>query len=343
MRKLPEAKPENPYVIGEMACGHDGSIANALKIIEGVADAGGQAIQFQIWDWSTRVVDHHPAVETMKAVQFSPEQWHELASVVRNDFGALEIIGCVGENYAITLAIDLNVDAFKLHSSDLSNEHIVKGVAETGKRIDLSVGGSSPAEIEKALTWIAKTSSSDVWLMWGLQLFPTDVSSARIGFMRTLEAMFGVPVGYQDHCDGGSQAGFWLPAAALGQGCRIIEKHLTHDRSANGVDHEAALNPVEFGTFMNMVRDVTSGIGNPCVQPFSDGELRYRDYAKKSIVASRALNKDHCIELEDLNFLLSPARGLAPDQAYRLIGRTLNSNVGKHDLVTEENLKQGHQ
>ena len=67
----------------------------------------------------------------------------------------------------------MGVDAYKIHSSDLSNPYLVKYVAETGKRIDLSVGGSSIDEIQTALEWIRSTSDSEIWLMYGYQNFPT--------------------------------------------------------------------------------------------------------------------------------------------------------------------------
>jgi sialic acid synthase SpsE len=97
-----------------------------------------------------------------------------------------------------------------------------------------------------------------------------------------LRRLFDLPVGYQDHSDAGSEAAFWLPAAALGVGVQILEKHLTHDRSMKGADHEAALNPDEFARFVRMVREVEVALGDPRPRPFSCCQ-------KRNLVAARDL------------------------------------------------------
>lgn len=330
---------DSVYVIGEMACSHDGDPELAKTIIDAVATSGAQAIQFQIWKWDTRVVPHHAAVDTMKRVEISPDTWTDLKNYVRGTYPDLDIIGCVGEPFAISVAKQLDVDGYKLHASDLSNEHIVKSVAETGKRIDLSVGGSSIQEIETALEWIKNTSSSEVWLMFGLQLFPTEPAHARLAYMMSLARLFDLPIGYQDHCEGGSDAGFWLPAAALGMGCRILEKHITHDRSLRGVDHEAALNPDEFAAFMQMVETVSAGIGNEAHRPFNEAELKYRKYAKKSLVLSDALEAGAVLSPANLTPRITPDTGYPPDLADELTGRTLKRSMKQFETIRAEDLE----
>ena len=125
--------------------------------------------------------------------------------------------------------------------------------------------------------------------MYGLQLFPTRTDATHLSYLLSLRNLFQLPVGYQDHSDGGSDAAFWLPAAAIGMGVDIVEKHITHDRSFKGIDYEAALNPDEFVRFMAMVREIDAAMGDPCPRPFSPEEMKYRKYCKKSIVAARDL------------------------------------------------------
>lgn len=327
------------YVIGEMASAHDGSTENAIRMIDAIGRSNANAVQFQIWQWDTRVTPNHPDAPTMERIQLTAEDWSGLASYVRDNYPNLEICGCVGEPYALTVANTINVDCYKLHSSDLSNESFVKSVAETGKRIDLSVGGSTISEVETALNWIAQTSDSNVWLMYGLQLFPTDPAVARLAYLMNLGRLFQLPVGYQDHSAGGDDPGYWLPATAIGMGCDIIEKHITHDRAKKGVDHQAALNPDEFEKFMTMVRTIESAIGSPEPCPFNEAELKYRKYAKKSLVATRTLDAGTILSEADITVLLSPDPGLSPQDQSIVIGKATRVAIEAYSPLKLEHLQ----
>ena len=61
----------------------------------------------------------------------------------------------------------------------------------------------------------------------------------------------------------------------------IIEKHITHDRSLKGVDHESALNPDEFAKFVKMVKTIDSAKGTNKPHSFSESEISYRGISKK--------------------------------------------------------------
>jgi len=50
-----------------------------------------------------------------------------------------------------------------------------------------------------------------------------------------LRGLFELPVGYQDHSAGGSEAGFWLPAAAVGMG---VDRFITNNKRDFGAQIE---------------------------------------------------------------------------------------------------------
>ena len=323
------------YVIAEMACSHEGDPALAKKIIDGAGKAGASAIQFQIWVLKEMMVAHHPSYEQVSKIELTRQEWMSLAEYVRERYPDMDIIACVYERSSVDFCEEIGVDAYKLHSADLSNPYLVRYVAQTGKRIDLSVGASTLDEIQTALEWIRETSDSEIWMMYGYQNFPTPTDAIHLRYMQKLKELFALPVGYQDHSDGDSQAAFWLPAAALGMEIRIQEKHITHDRSFKGIDHEAALNPDEFARFVEMVHLLDEAMGSPVPRPFSDEEMKYRKYSKKSLVASRDLPSGTKIQDTDLTFMRAEDLGLPPNQAYRLIGRTTQRDIPAQHLVTE--------
>jgi len=336
----PSSRPGSSiYIIAEMACSHEGDPALARKIIDGAGQAGADAIQFQIWKLREMMVPHHPHFEKVSKIELAQEQWADLASYVREHYPQMQIIACVYERSSVDFAERIGVDAYKIHSADLSNPYLVKYVASIGKRVDLSVGASTLDEIATAIEWIKATSKSQIWLMYGYQNFPTITDEVHLRYMMKLKQLFELPIGYQDHSDAETEAAFWLPAAALGIGVDILEKHITHDRSFKGVDHEAALNPDEFARFVQMVRTVEGAMGIPIPKPFSEEELKYRKYAKKSLVAKRDLVPGEMISDNDLTFMRADEMGLPPDQSARLIGKKTRRAIARYHLVREEDVE----
>ena len=321
-----------------MACSHEGDPALARTIIDAAGRAGADAVQFQIWRLDSTVVPQHRDYPRNKPLEMSQTVWAELAAFVRQRFPHMQIIACVQDHDSIDFCESIAVDAYKLHSSDLSNPPIVNHAAKTLRRIDLSVGGSTIDEIQQTLQRIRDAGNANIWLMYGLQLFPTPTSGVHLNYMRKLHDLFELPMGYQDHSPGGSDAAFWLSAAAIGMGVEAVEIHITHDRSKKGIDHEAAMNPDELARFVAMVREIdrAKGIGVP--RPFSPEELAYRTYCKKSLVASCTIPAGTRIAEGNLASLRFETPGLPPDQVGRLLGRTAKREIAAFELVREEDL-----
>jgi len=326
------------YLIAEMACSHDGQVELGKEIIDGAGRAGADAIQFQIWKLAKSLVPDHADYKFCSTLELSQTEWTELVEYVRANFPNMEIIGCVEEPDSVDFCECVGFDAYKLHTSELSNPEMIDAVAKTGKRIDLSVGASTLDEIQRALTRIRNKSEAEVWLMYGYQNFPTDPTKVNLHWLATLKKLFGLKVGYQDHTDADSEGAFWLPAASVGMGIDIQEKHITHDRSKKGCDHQAALNPDEFAAFAQMLTMLDGAKGDPLPRSFSADEEKYRKYAKKSLVASKDLDAGHVVIDSDLVAMRANELGVPPDEAEGIVGRKLKSAVEHYELVTGENL-----
>ncbi len=327
------------YIIAEMACSHEGDVVLGQSIIDAAGSAEANAIQFQVWSLSDMVVPHHPAYEMLSSIELSRDSWTNLFHYARKKFPEMEIIACVYERGSVDFCESLGIDAYKIHSADLSNPYLIKHIARTGKPIDLSVGASTLNEIQTAVEWIGSSSESPIWLMYGYQDFPTKTDDVHLRYMMNLKRLFGLPVGYQDHSDAETEASFWLPAVAVGMGIDVLEKHITHDRSLKGVDHEAALNPQEFSSFVGMVREIECALGVSTPKEFSKNEIEYRRSSKKSLVAARALDTGTILTEKDFIFMRAETLGVPPDKAHWLIGKKLKNPIAAFHLILYEDLE----
>jgi sialic acid synthase SpsE len=174
--------------------------------------------------------------------------------------------------------------------------------------------------------------------MYGYQDFPTRPDDVHLDYMMKLRDLFELPVGYQDHSAGGSQEAYWLPAAAVGAGADVVEKHITHNRSYEGIDHEAALNPGEFEEFTRMIRQVEAAKGKSVPRSFSEDEKAYRSSVKKSVVAQRDLPEGKTLTEEDLTFRRANQLGVFPDAVNELLGGTLKRSIDAFHLIQSTDL-----
>lgn len=326
------------YIIAEMACSHDGESALARKIIDGAGQAGANAIQLQIWSLVHMMTPYRHEYEMLKKIELSRDEWKEIVNYSRNHYPGMDIFSFIYEHNSIDFTESLGIDGYKLSSSDLSNPFMLDRVAATGKKINLSIGASTLTEIQTAIEQIRKVSQSNITLMYGYQNFPTSTKDIHLNYMVKLKELFELPIGYQDHCDAETEAAFWIPALSVGIGVSILEKHITHDRSFKGLDHESALNPGEFERFVSMVRELEFAKGISIPKPFSSDESKYRKFQKKSIVAAHNLKAGTQLQETDINFLRADELGFAPDKADKIIGKTIKRDISAYRIIREDDL-----
>ena len=321
-----------------MACAHEGDIVLAKVIIDAAAKAKADAIQLQIWSVTHMMSPKRKEYELLERIEFNQPEWIDLVNYSRDNHPHMKIFVCVYEHFSIDFIDSLGVDGYKLNSSDLSNPLVLEKVAKTGKPINLSVGASSISEIQFAVDTIQGLSQATITLMYGHQSFPTNPDNVHMRHMVKLKNLFELPLGYQDHCDADDESAFWLPAASLGMGVSVLEKHITHDRSLKGIDHESALNPDEFVKFVEMVRCIEAAKGIATPRTFTPEEIKYREFQKKSIVAAGPLSMGSVLKANDLAFLRAETLGMSPSQIDAVVGKTLTQDIAAFETITEDSL-----
>jgi sialic acid synthase SpsE len=323
------------FVIAEMACSHEGQANLAKRIIDASAAAKADAVQLQIWSLAHMMSPQRNEYSLLERIELSRDEWSDLVRYCRENHPEMQVYVCVYEHSTIDFIDSLGVDGYKLNSSDLSNPLVLEKVAATGKPINLSIGASTLGEVQAAVERIQKISSSKITLMYGHQSFPTKPENVHMGYMEKLRTLFELPVGYQDHCDADEESAFWLPAVSMGMGVDVLEKHITHDRSLKGIDHESALNPDEFEKFVEMVRTIDRAKGVSTPRAFPDDENKYREFQKKSIVAVRDLKPGTAITHDDLAFMRAETLGFSPDEIESIVGKVVKREVAAFQPISE--------
>ena len=308
------------YLVAETACAHQGRLETLLALVDAAADAGCDAIQFEMFDAPNNMVSHAPMFELISKLQLSTENWKAAFTHARRR--NLAIFGYVYDRPSLAVALELGPDALKLNASDLCNPELLDGVARSGLPFTLGVGAATLEEISQSLDYVLERGGDAVALMHGVQSFPTPPNRAQIGRIRLLRETFRALVGYADHTSGADPAAGWIDAAAIGAGACLLEKHviLDADAAADGVDRQAALSPNALRDYVARMRVASSAIGRSSPQPLMDYELTYRRFQRKVVVAARPIAKNSPLSQEDVIFLRHPEEGLPPFDLTEFLG-----------------------
>lgn len=348
-RTIDRAHP--PYIIAELGVNHDGSPDQLMALVGAAADANADAIKLQLFSAGDLLSDAASLAEYQKdAGEDDPramlrrlELPIEVASdaiSLAHDLG-LHAIATVFDLPLLPVADQLSLDAYKTASPDLVHKPLLEALIATGKPLIISTGAASREEVQRAVGWFAPARNR-MALLQCVSSYPTPPEHAAVAAVRDLADLFAGPVGYSDHTTAMDTG-----ALAVTLGARVLEKHLTPDRTLPGPDHAASIEPDELAEYVRLARAAFDGSWHadanderlgPPTKFLLPIEADVRQVARRSIVAARDLPANHVLTMDDLAFK-RPGGGLEPWQTDELLGKPLEFPVAAdraimpHDVI----------
>jgi N-acetylneuraminate synthase len=352
-------------IIAEAGVNHNGSIDIARKLIDAAADAGADVVKFQSFSADSlatsgarraryqidNMKDDGSQAEMLRALEIS-EQDHRLLYDHCAKRG-IAFLSTAFDFSSLNVLLSLNPKWIKIPSGDITFGPMLLRASQTRKRIILSTGMATIADIEDALAVIAYGLTFDampknfgeiraafalpetanmlkqyVTILHCVTMYPCPPDVVNLSAMDTIRHRFGLPVGYSDH-----SLGIAIPIAAVARGAVVIEKHLTLARSMPGPDHAASLEPDEFAAMVKGIREVEHAIGNGDKNP-TITELETRLVARRSLTAARQIRCGETIKFDDLE-AKRPGSGISPMQAWDFVGRISSRDYALDDEVAE--------
>lgn len=322
------------YVIGELACGHQGDVEQAKALIDAVAESGADAVQLEFFHAPSNVVQSLPFYNLVEELSFDRKEWDVVVSHARSHDIAMSAF--VYDDVGLEWALDLKPDLIKLNSSDISNQDLIIPVAKSGIPFTLGTGASTMSEIATAIDLALQNGDGSIILQHGVQNFPTPSSEAHIRRIGMLRESFGGLVMYADHTDASIELSQYLDLTAIGAGACAVEKHVVLDRTAEGVDWQAALEPDEFKKYVSVMRQGSEALGPNRVLPPSEGDEKYRRFQKKSIVAAQDIPPGTNVQREHVAFLRAQGEqtGLAPMDFDKIQNAVTNRQIKTDEQIT---------
>ncbi len=132
---------------------------------------------------------------------------------------------------------DYGIPGFKVASADLTNHDLLTFLAQTARPIIMSTGMSTEEEIVES-TGILRSAGAPFALLHCNSTYPAPFKDINLRYLNRLADFGDCVVGYSGH-----ERGHHIAVAAVGMGAKIIEKHMTLDRTWRVTTTRSASNP----------------------------------------------------------------------------------------------------
>jgi len=311
-------------VIAEIGNNHEGSLAEAKKLIQAAAKAGADAVKFQTIVPDKLVsANQEDRLQQLKRYALSPAHFQEL----HQEAGRVGVLflSTPFDPDSVEFLKQL-VPAFKIASGDSNYQQLLQKIAATGKPVIVSTGLSDQEEKTRLRDFFHNAWRSGGLGDPGLALlhcvteYPTPDERAGLQYLKNLSEMEAVTPGYSDHT-----LGIEAAVLAVGLGARIVEKHFTLDKTKKTFrDHALSADPADFQTLVGRIRRAEAFLA-----PVRwDDPPAAMSAARRSAAAERDLQVGHTLQAQDIIWL-RPGSGFAPDCEPGLVGRTLARPVAR--------------
>ncbi|MDV7339790.1 N-acetylneuraminate synthase [Terasakiella sp. A23] len=358
------SSPHTVSVIAEVGVNHNGKIDTALRLVEAAKEAGADIVKFQIFSAdgivlkNVRQADYQVQNIGQKSDQYSMLKSLELS---KDDYfkiidycQQLEInflFTPFDEESLDTVLNDFNQRIIKIGSGDLTNAPMLLKIAQHARKVILSSGMASMAEIKMALSILGfgylqnsispgtaafetaftqketqKLLQENVTLLHCTTQYPSPLDSINLRAMKTLKNQFNLKIGFSDHSEG-----ILAAIAAVSLGATVVEKHLTLDRTMEGPDHIASTEPHQFKDMIRSIRDVETALGSDVKAPTQE-ELKNAQIARKNLVAKKTIKKGDLFTRDNLCVKRS-GTGINALTFFDQIGKTADQDYAIDDVI----------
>lgn len=276
-------KKNNTFLIAEIGINHNGSVNNAKKLIDLAIKTGFDAVKFQ---------KRTPELTTpkSKASDLRDTPWGKITYLdykkkIEFEKKEFDIIDKYCKKKKIiwfaspwdvpsnNFLKQYNLKYNKIASPMLTNYKLLEHVSKQKKFTFISTGMSNMKDVEKAVK-IFKKNRCDFAILHCVSSYPCDDEKVNLKMIEVYKKKFKEIIGYSGHEKSVSPS---LMAVCLG--AKIIERHITLDRTMWGTDQAASLEENGMRNLVEFIRKFEKCIG--------DGKKKFHADEKKKLKENR--------------------------------------------------------
>jgi sialic acid synthase SpsE len=328
------------YVIAEAGVNHDGDVCLARELVSAAAQAGADAVKFQVFSADrlvtrqalTAAYQQHAGEaitqqEMLARLELEHGQFADLARYARQC--GIEFLATPFSVVDLEFLVSIDVPALKLAATDIINGPLIDAAARSRRPVIASTGAADSDEIEAAVERYHRPGAGPLALLHCISSYPAREETVNLAAIATLARRFDCVTGFSDHTESVTMGGY-----AAAAGARIIEKHFTLDRSRSGPDHAFSLEPDDMAGYIQGIRYAARLLGDG--QPgCTESQREVRELSRASVVAARDIRAGETLTQAMLT-TRRPGSGISPMDIDALLGQRVIQPIPADTAVTWE-------
>lgn len=326
------------FIIAEAGVNHNGSIDIAKQLVDVAVKSGADAVKFQTFISEKCITENAEKAKYQKENTEKEQSQLEMVKKLELSFdGFREIKRYCEEKGIMFLSTAFDIDSvqfldsiglniFKVPSGEITNLPLLKQIGALKKRVIMSTGMCNLEEVERAIKVLNKYGTTDIVLLHCTTQYPAPMEDVNLNAMITLKKEFDMAVGYSDHTQG-----IEVPIAAVAMGATMIEKHFTLDKTMEGPDHKASLEPDELRKMVQAIRNIEKALGDG-EKKVTESEKDNVTIVRKSIVAACKIEKGELFTEKNLT-VKRPGNGISPMKWDEVIGTESNRTYEIDEMI----------
>lgn len=329
-----------PLVVAEIGINHNGSLAEAFKLVDAAKAAGAELIKHQ-----THIPDAEMSLEARKVIpgnadisiyeviencSLSLDEEASLAKYVRN--AGLIYMSTPFSFEALEFLETLDVPAYKIGSGECNNYPLVAAIASKGKPVIMSTGMNSIESIRPSVE-IFRKAGIPFALMHCTNLYPTPEKLIRLNALNELKNNFPDAIlGLSDH-----SLTNYPCLASVALGASILERHFTDTKERPGPDIVCSMTPLELTELIKgskIIHQASKG----SKFPVSEEDVTIA-FAFSSVVATKQLESGHLITRNDITLKRPNGGDFGPRDFEKLIGAKVLQSIEPNIQIRESQIE----
>jgi N-acetylneuraminate synthase len=166
-----------------------------------------------------------------------------------------------------------NPPCYKIASPCLTDDELLIYTGLKGKPIILSTGMSTLEQIDHAV----KLLDGELIILHCTSTYPGKTEELNLNVIPFLKDLYAYPIGYSGH-----EVGISTTIAAAVLGAKMVERHITLDRSMWGSDQSASVEPQGIERIVGYIHTIEGAIGDG-VKKVYESELPIMKKLRKSL------------------------------------------------------------
>lgn len=282
-------KDQPTYIVAEMSANHNMDFERAKAIIKSAAESGADAIKIQTYTPDTITIESDkPAFRTkgiwegrtlyeLYGKAYTPWEWQAELQSYAHDCG-IEFFSSPFDLTSVDFLEDLDVPVYKVASFEINDIPFIRKIAKTGKPIIMSTGIAYLEDIDLAVRTCLEEGNDQVVLLKCISSYPAPYENMNLNVIPNMTQTFDCICGLSDH-----SMGTEIAVAAVALGAKVIEKHFTLCRADGGEDSQFSMEPYEFKTMVQQIRNVEKALGRVTYE-LNDAQIDSRIYSRSLFV-----------------------------------------------------------